>query len=254
MGWELKSESVFLLCALQCQSTHCNLPKVAAIYAIKHVFNIPQPHCVCVFLGSLALSHSHSLACLFGLISICACLCVCVCVNGPYRAAALVPPHRRIISPPQRHGRQEVGVYTGLLYPKKDAPAEELLSWSAVSRCCCCCCCRCRCGALPPQLPVRPSRCHQQQRRRQLSHPWLLLFSAKFFRVELGGQELWSGLAMQQQQLGLTAWETGRSCQHLVNRNHPALITHKTWRELSQENPLDTQFSRSLPRRKSVTY
>lgn len=69
-GLDLKSESVFLLCALQCQSTHCNLPKVAAIYAIKHVFNIPEPHCVCVF---LARSLSHSLS---GCISICVCVCV----------------------------------------------------------------------------------------------------------------------------------------------------------------------------------
>lgn len=81
-GLDLKSESVFLLCALQCQSTHCNLPKVAAIYAIKHVFNIPEPHRVCVSLAlSLALSHSLS-ACFYGCISICVCVCPC-------RAAAL---------------------------------------------------------------------------------------------------------------------------------------------------------------------
>lgn len=91
-GLDLKSENVFLLCALQCQSTHCNLPKVAAIYAIKHVFNIPEPHCVCVFLAhSLALSHSLS-ACLYCCMSIYVSVCVCVRVvsgNGPYRAAAL---------------------------------------------------------------------------------------------------------------------------------------------------------------------
>lgn len=61
-GLGLKSESIFLLCAFQCQSTHCNLPKVAAIYAIKHVFNIPQAQCVCVL---LALSHSLSGCVLF---------------------------------------------------------------------------------------------------------------------------------------------------------------------------------------------
>lgn len=49
-----------------------------------------------------------------------------------------------------------------------------------------------------------------------------------------------------QQQLGLMAWETGRSCQHLINRTHLALMTHKTWRELSQEKPLDTHFNSSL--------
>lgn len=77
----MKSESIFLLCALQCQSTHCNLPKVAAIYAIKHVFNIPEPHCVCVF---LALPLTLSAVFLF--------MCVSVCVlsgNGPFRAAGL---------------------------------------------------------------------------------------------------------------------------------------------------------------------
>ena len=89
-GLDLKSESVFLLCALQCQSTHCNLPKVAAIYAIKHVFNIPEPHCVCVFLAhSLALSHSLCLPQrLYFYLWVCVCMCV-VSGNGPFRTAAL---------------------------------------------------------------------------------------------------------------------------------------------------------------------
>lgn len=49
-----------------------------------------------------------------------------------------------------------------------------------------------------------------------------------------------------QQQLGLMAWETGRTCQHLINRTHPALMTHKTWRELSQEKPSDTHCNSRL--------
>lgn len=78
-GLDVKSESIFLLCALQCQSTHCNLPKVAAIYAIKHVFNIPEPHFVCVFLAlSLARSLPLTLSCLPLWLYIYLCMCVCV--------------------------------------------------------------------------------------------------------------------------------------------------------------------------------
>lgn len=132
MGWDLKSESVFLLCALQCQSTHCNLPKVAAIYAIKHVFNIPEPHCVCVFLAhSLIRSLPLTLSCLSPLLFFFFFLFMCVCVS--LRSSSLFPLHRRIISPPQRRDRQEVGVYIGLLYPKKAASALKLQSTSAVS-------------------------------------------------------------------------------------------------------------------------
>lgn len=69
-----------MLRASQCQNTHCNLPKVAAIYAIKHVFNIPEPHCVCVFL-SLTLSVSW--------LYIYLCICMCVSVKCPCREAAL---------------------------------------------------------------------------------------------------------------------------------------------------------------------
>lgn len=117
-GLDVKSESIFLLCALQCQSTHCNLPKVAAIYAIKHVFNIPEPRCVCVF---LALSHSLSR------LYFCLYVCVCVCIKWKrsLQSGRPFPPHRRIISFSRRQGQQEVGVYIGLLYhhppPQKKA-------------------------------------------------------------------------------------------------------------------------------------
>lgn len=109
-GLDTKSESVFLLCALWCQSTHCNLPKVAAIYAIKHVFNIPEPHCVCV---SLALSLVHSLP-----LTLCLplwlhfYLCVSLQIGSP------LPLRRRIISPALRRSREEVGVYVDLFYPR----------------------------------------------------------------------------------------------------------------------------------------
>ncbi len=144
---DLKSESVFLLCVLQCQSTHCNLPKVAAIYAIKHVFNIPEPHCVCVFLArslTRLLALSHSLSCLplrlyFYLCDMWVCLCVCVCVSvcvcvcskwkRSLQRSSPFPPHRRIISPPLRQGRQEVGVYIGLLYPKKQPGSRSCRAW-----------------------------------------------------------------------------------------------------------------------------
>lgn len=95
---DLKFESVFLLCALQCQSTHCNLPKVAAIYAIKHVFNIPEPRCVCVF---LALSLTHSLSptptLLPASLALFLFVCVCVCLWSP-QSSRLFPHRRRIVS------------------------------------------------------------------------------------------------------------------------------------------------------------
>lgn len=96
-GLDLKPENVFLLCTLQRQNTHCNLPKVAAIYAIKHVFNIPEPHCVCVSLArtlplTLCLPHR---------------LCFCWCVlkwEWSLQSCSAFPLRRRIISPPQRQG------------------------------------------------------------------------------------------------------------------------------------------------------
>lgn len=143
----------FSCCALQCQSTHCNLPNVAAIYAIKHVFNIPEPHCVCVFLAlslthRLALSHSHSIS-----------MCVCVCVCGPHRAADFSPIAGGS-SLAQRHGQQEVGVYIGLVQPEKSrlsggAAAPSLLLLSPLH------------SPLPAYCPIPPPP--------QLSHPRLLV-------------------------------------------------------------------------------
>lgn len=164
-GLDLKSENVFLLCALQCQSTHCNLPKVAAIYAIKHVFNIPEPHCVCVFLAhSLALSHSLS-ACLYCCMSIYVSVCVCASSKWKWslQSSSPFPLHRRIISPPLRQGGQEVGVYIGLLYPKKQPWVEKL---------------KCSCGVFfflflfwLLQFASANAVSHPPH---QLSHPWLL--------------------------------------------------------------------------------
>lgn len=163
-GLDLKSENVFLLCALQCQSTHCNLPKVAAIYAIKHVFNIPEPHCVCVFLAhSLALSHSLS-ACLYCCMSIYVSVCVYASSKWKWslQSSSPFPLHRRIISPPLRQGGQEVGVYIGLLYPKKQPWVEKL---------------KCSCGVFflflfwLLQFASASAVSHPPH---QLSHPWLL--------------------------------------------------------------------------------
>lgn len=162
-GLDLKSENVFLLCALQCQSTHCNLPKVAAIYAIKHVFNIPEPHCVCVFLAhSLALSHSLS-ACLYCCMSIYVSVCASSKWKWSLQSSSPFPLHRRIISPPLRQGGQEVGVYIGLLYPKKQPWVEKL---------------KCSCGVLfflflfwLLQFASASAVSHPPH---QLSHPWLL--------------------------------------------------------------------------------
>lgn len=66
----------------------------------------------------------------------------------------------------------------------------------------------------------------------QLSHPWLLSQPTFWGGAGWPGTNEWPSV---QQQLGLMVWETGRSCQHLINRTHPALMTHKTWREVSQE-------------------
>lgn len=179
VGWDLKSESVFLLCALQCQSTHCNLPKVAAIYAIKHVFNIPEPHCVCVFLAhSLIRSLPLTLSCLSPLLFffyLCVSVCVRVC---PYGAAAF-SLFTEGSSLPLRDMTDRKWEFTLAYLSQKKQPRPR----------------SCRAGALflllsllhfattiavshPPPAAVPP----------------MVRSFSQVFRVELGGQELWSGL------------------------------------------------------------
>lgn len=112
-----------------------------------------------------SLSPTHSLACLYDCISIC--VCVCSEWKRSLQSSSPFPLHRRIISPPLRQGRQEVGVYIGLLYPKKAAWVEELQSSSAVS--------------------AAAALCHDQRHDpspHQLSHPCLLFWPS--FRGGVG--------------------------------------------------------------------
>lgn len=145
-------------------------------------------------------------------------MCVCSEWKRSLQSRSPFPLHRRIISPPLRQGRQEVGVYIGLLYPKKAARVEELQS-------CFCCCRHHHCCTLP-----RPASCPFPP----ISCPTHACSLSPSFRGGVGwpGTIEWPSV---QQQLGLTAWETGRSCQHPINRTHPALMTHETWKEFSQE-------------------
>lgn len=116
------------------------------------MFNIPEPHCVCVFLA-LSLARSLPLTLLPASSAVFLFMCVCVVSgNGPYRAAALSLFTEGSSLPPLRQGRQEVGVYIGLLYPKKAAWAEGAAELK-------CCFCRRRCCALPrpAPCPIPPS-------------------------------------------------------------------------------------------------
>lgn len=143
----------------------------------------------------------------------CACGCVCSEWKRSLQSSSPFPLHRRIISPPLRQSQEEVGVYIGLLYPKKKHWVEELQNSSSVSA-----------GATATAM----SRLHHQ-----LSRP-TLLFKLSFSGCSRGpGSIEWPSV---QQQFRISAWETGRSCQHLINRTHPVLMTHKIWRNPPQEN------------------
>lgn len=140
------------------------------------------------------------------------CACVCSEWKRSLQSSSPIPLHRRIISPPSETKPRGSGSLHWPTLSKKAA-----LGRRAAELKFCFCCCHCH---------------HNVPSPHRLSHP-TLLFKLSFSGFSRGPGSIERPLV--QQQFRIMAWETGRSCQHLINRTHPVLMTHKIWRKLSQK-------------------